>query len=112
MGVFDQYLNKKGNNGEVYRPTTLNFFIGSPEAESEATSTPITLNQFFEDYLDIFSQLNNEKFIVLGRKGSGKSDEENSPKVLLEKTFLRTDIGFSYSRAYVCFSPGRTKSVL
>ena len=74
MGVFDKYLNKvKGSRGDVYRPTTENFFIGSPEAESEATSTPITLDQFFEDYLDIFSQLNNEKFIVLGRKGSGKT---------------------------------------
>ena len=73
MGVFDKYLNKKRNNGDVCRPTTENFFIGSPEAESEATITPITLDQFFEDYLDILSQLNNEKFIVLGRKGSGKS---------------------------------------
>ena len=73
MGVFDKYLNKKVNKGDVCKPTTENFFIGSPEAESEATSTPITLDQFFEDYLDIFSQLNNEKFIVLGRKGSGKS---------------------------------------
>ena len=33
------------------------FFIGSPEAESEATITPITLDQFFEDYLDILTQL-------------------------------------------------------
>lgn len=73
MGVFDKYLNKKRNNGDVCRPTTENFFIGSPEAESEATITPITLDQFFEDYLDILSQLNNEKFIVLGRKGSGKT---------------------------------------
>ena len=53
MGVFDKYLNKKKNKGDIYRPTTENFFIGSPEAESEATSTPITLDQFFEDYLDI-----------------------------------------------------------
>lgn len=73
MGVFDKYLNKKRNKGDVCRPTTENFFIGSPEAESEATITPITLDQFFEDYLDILRQLNNEKFIVLGRKGSGKS---------------------------------------
>ena len=49
MGVFDKYLNKKRNNGDVCRPTTENFFIGSPEAESEATITPITLDQFFED---------------------------------------------------------------
>ena len=57
MGVFDKYLNKKRNNGDVCRPTTENFFIGSPEAESEATITPITLDQFFEDYLDILKKV-------------------------------------------------------
>lgn len=72
MGVFDKFVDNSRSK-QRFRPTTKPIFIGSPEAESEATSTRIKLLDFFEDYLDILTQLNNEKFIVLGRKGSGKT---------------------------------------
>lgn len=69
MGLFDKKIAKKNNLGR----TTSGFFIGAAEAEGEANNTTITLSEVFEDFLDILSQLNNEKFIVTGRKGSGKS---------------------------------------
>lgn len=54
--------------------TTLNFCIGSPEAEAETThKSKIRLSDVFEDFLEILPELNTEKFIVIGRKGSGKT---------------------------------------
>lgn len=54
--------------------TTKNFHIGSPEAEAETSfKSKIRLNEVFEDFLDIIPELNTEKFIVIGRKGSGKT---------------------------------------
>lgn len=74
MGVFDKLINKTNTNGaNFYRATTKGFCIGIPEAEAEATTAFIKLDSLFVDYLDILKQLNNEKFIVLGRKGTGKS---------------------------------------
>lgn len=74
MGVFDKLVNKTPTDEtNPFRPTTKDFFIGVPEAEAEATTASIKLDSFFVDYLDVLQQLNNEKFIVLGRKGTGKS---------------------------------------
>lgn len=75
MGVFDKLLSKANNNSGAYsnKITTKGFCIGVPEAEAEATTAAIKLDLLFEDYLDVIKQLNNEKFIVLGRKGTGKS---------------------------------------
>ena len=54
--------------------TTRNFCIGSPEAEAETThKSKIRLSDVFEDFLEILPELNTEKFIVVGRKGSGKT---------------------------------------
>ncbi|QXP62718.1 hypothetical protein [Polaribacter sp. HaHaR_3_91] len=54
--------------------TTANFFIGTPEAEGETTlNSKIKLAEMFGDYLNIFPELDSEKFIITGRKGSGKS---------------------------------------
>ena len=54
--------------------TTENLFIGNPEAESEANNkSRVKLNEVFEDYMKIIPDLETEKFIVTGRKGSGKS---------------------------------------
>lgn len=69
MGLFDKKIAKKVEQER----TTSGFFIGAAEAEGEANNTKITLSEVFEDFLAILSQLNNEKFIVTGRKGSGKS---------------------------------------
>lgn len=73
MGVFDKFIQKRNSENKGFGPTTENFYIGVVEAEGEAHNSKIILSAVFEDYLDVISQINNEKFIVLGRKGSGKS---------------------------------------
>jgi hypothetical protein len=56
------------------RITTKNLFIGNPEAESESNfKARVKLNDVFEDYMKILPDLETEKFIVTGKKGSGKS---------------------------------------
>lgn len=56
------------------KSTTKNFQIGSPEAEAESTGkSKIKLCDVFEDYLEIIPELDYEKFIITGRKGSGKT---------------------------------------
>lgn len=54
--------------------TTENLFLGNPEAESEGNNkSKIKLDDIFEDYLKVLPEIETEKFIVTGRKGSGKS---------------------------------------
>lgn len=51
-------------------------FLGSPEAEAEAEALPnsqIPLSSVYDDYSNLVAELQYEKFIILGRKGSGKS---------------------------------------
>lgn len=49
-------------------------FLGSPEAEAEALEhSRIPLKEVYKDFHDLSSLLNHEKFIVLARKGCGKS---------------------------------------
>lgn len=49
-------------------------FLGSPEAEAEATANSrMPLPEVYEDFHDLLTGLSGEKFIVVGRKGSGKS---------------------------------------
>ena len=75
MGVFDGFMKKVPAPVAGYsRPSTANFHIGIAEAEGEASGNgEAKLKDFFEDYLNILNQINNEKFIILGRKGSGKT---------------------------------------
>ncbi len=74
MGVLENYVKKgQASSDQRYRATTKGFCIGVPEAEAEATTSSIRLDTIFEDFLDVFEQINNEKFIILGRKGTGKS---------------------------------------
>ncbi|GFK93161.1 hypothetical protein NNJEOMEG_00992 [Fundidesulfovibrio magnetotacticus] len=50
------------------------FVFGSPEAEAEATlESTVRLLDVFEDFLGVLPLLNTERFIIIGRKGSGKS---------------------------------------
>lgn len=101
MGILDKLIKAtEANNLEQrFRPDTSDMFIGNPEAESEATIAPIKLTEFFVDYLDVFQALNKEKFIVVGRKGSGKTAigeaiyrmAQNSPNVFC-KFIKKTDI--------------------
>ncbi len=72
-GVFSKYVKSSENGQYNNHATTKGFCIGVPEAEAEATTASIKLGTIFFDYLDVLEQLNNEKFIVLGRKGTGKS---------------------------------------
>lgn len=49
-------------------------FLGSPEAEAEAASSArVPLLEVYEDYHGLSDALSAEKFMVIGRKGSGKS---------------------------------------
>lgn len=68
MGLFKR-AKDKGKKG-----TTKDFFLGNPEAEGEDLNKDFSFtNDFFEDFLDISREINNGKFFILGRKGSGKS---------------------------------------
>lgn len=52
------------------------FYFGEPEAEAEVRRerSGTTLLDFFNDYLGIYGQIfENNKFLVIGRKGSGKT---------------------------------------
>lgn len=65
--LFDHKSNKK-----VF--DTDGFYIGLPEAEAEAKDTnKIEFIDFYMDYLEISDQIDSGKFIIIGRKGSGKS---------------------------------------
>jgi cytidylate kinase len=71
MKIFGKFArDKEVTNSD----TTVNFFLGAPEAEAESImSSRMHLNDVFEDFLDVFPQLETEKFIITGRKGCGKS---------------------------------------
>ena len=63
--VFGSLL--KGNRKE-------SIYLGAPEAEAEANSNSrVPLSEVYEDYHNLLPQLMHEKFIIVGRKGSGKS---------------------------------------
>ena len=48
--------------------------LGSPEAEAEALATSqVFLSDVYEDCHNLFDELSHEKFIIIGRKGCGKS---------------------------------------
>lgn len=65
--MFNRYTNKASG-------TQKRIFLGSPEAEAEAASSArVPLLEVYEDYHGISDSLSAEKFIVIGRKGSGKS---------------------------------------
>ncbi|GAA0787046.1 P-loop ATPase, Sll1717 family [Marinobacterium sediminicola] len=49
-------------------------YLGAPEAEAETSSqSRVNLMDVYEDYHNLMEQLSYEKFIIIGRKGSGKS---------------------------------------
>lgn len=49
-------------------------YIGAPEAEAESLpNSKVSLSDVYEDYHDLFGETSNEKFIIIGRKGCGKS---------------------------------------
>lgn len=64
------HSSKQNDSG---KQTTRDFIIGVVEAEGEANNQKILLHDVFVDYPDLFWHLENGKFIILGRKGMGKS---------------------------------------
>lgn len=95
MGVFDKFVQKRQKNAR----TTDGFFLGVTEAEGEAHNSNIVLSEVFEDFLDVIKRINNEKFIILGRKGSGKSaigehiyDIAQSDPNIFVKFIRKTDV--------------------
>jgi hypothetical protein len=49
-------------------------FLGAPEAEAEATAqSRVSLIDVYEDFHSLLPELSGEKFIIVGRKGAGKS---------------------------------------
>ncbi len=70
MRIFKQSPSKRKQDFK----TTDGFFIGAPEAEAETSATSaMQLGEVFSDFLNILPRLRTEKFILLGRKGSGKT---------------------------------------
>lgn len=57
----------------IQKNTTEGFFFGLPEAEAEKTFERRNNVSFYEDYFNILNEIGNGKFIISGRKGSGKS---------------------------------------
>jgi hypothetical protein len=71
MKLFEKFTS---NEVSKLRKDTGNFFIGAPEAEAESTiNSKVQLEDVFEDFLGVLTKLQSEKFIISGRKGSGKS---------------------------------------
>ena len=69
MGLKDLLSSRKNS-----KFTSRDIYLGSPEAEAEATSSSrISLYDVYEDYHGLIQSIMHEKFIILGRKGSGKS---------------------------------------
>jgi len=65
--VFGQ-LSKRLGIGKEY------IFLGAPEAEAEALpNSKMPLSAVYNDYNELIPSLSHEKFVVVGRKGSGKS---------------------------------------
>lgn len=67
MGLFD-----RGKDIGV-KGTTKDYFLGNPEAEGEGLHNDFSFADFFEDFMGITKQISNGKFLILGRKGVGKS---------------------------------------
>jgi hypothetical protein len=53
--------------------TTKGFYFGHTEAEGENKIGIQNFKHFFEDFLSVIPEIENEKFFFIGRKGSGKS---------------------------------------
>ena len=71
MNFFGEYTKK--NKPKCKELTTCGFYLGSSEAEAEVKNAKITLDEVFDDFLGILNEINHEKFIISGRKGTGKS---------------------------------------
>ena len=67
MGLFS-----KEKEIQEEKITTRDFYFGTVEAEGE-NKKGLSLVDYFEDYLGILRDMDQERFIFVGRKGTGKS---------------------------------------
>lgn len=67
MGILSKITNQSSDKN-----STKGFYFGATEAEGE-NKAGSSLIEYFEDYLEILNEINNGRFIFIGRKGSGKS---------------------------------------
>lgn len=68
MSPFIKSVPISGSNGK----TTKGLYLGNPEAEGENNPNQ-GLKEFYEDYLQIDNAIAQGRFIIVGRKGVGKS---------------------------------------
>lgn len=68
MGIFKKFITPQPieQNESVY--TTKDINLGDSEAENDRWE-----NNYFLDCFDIFNQLDNNRYLFIGRKGTGKS---------------------------------------
>lgn len=60
--------------GLLHSAPSVPIFLGAPEAEAESTTqSRVSILDVYEDYHKLVPALMTEQFIVIGRKGSGKS---------------------------------------
>jgi hypothetical protein len=65
--VLEAFFSKKAQHSN-------NIFLGSPEAEAESSPLArVPLKEVYEDFHGIIEKISGEKFIILSRKGCGKS---------------------------------------
>ena len=65
-------LKKRGNNSG--NTTTKGLWFGTPQAEGECIEEKgHRINPYVTDYLNILDEIYNNKFLIVGRKGTGKS---------------------------------------
>lgn len=69
MSLFNNLASKPNKQSG----TTDGFFFGAPEAEAERKFETDNHVSFFDDYFDIIDEMKSGKFIISGRKGTGKS---------------------------------------
>lgn len=64
----------KSNNSNNGNKTTKGLNFGTAQAEGECIEkSGHRINPYFTDFLDILSEIENNKFLIVGRKGTGKS---------------------------------------
>jgi hypothetical protein len=92
------FLNNISRTTRVNTNTTKGIYLGTPEAEGENREGQ-SLIDFYEDYMGILQDIKNEKFIISGRKGSGKSaivkyfrDHSSEDNELYSATVKHSDI--------------------
>lgn len=77
MNFLEKLLEKKDE-----KDTTYNIFLGAPESEAESTDfSRMHLEDVFITNEKVINDLAYEKFIVLGKKGTGKSAIANYLKI-------------------------------